>query len=376
MEIQIKQLILENFRNFASKNLIFDKKLIMICGNNGIGKTNILEALTMVGRNHSLRQDDVEDMLRIDNQTQNKNQQFSIFCQIEKHDNIDSIAINYNNITRKKTIYINKENITNRNKENKNNLINFICLTPELELLFISQKSNRRDFLDKIVCDIDIFHSKRINDYQKLIKERLLLLSKNNKNNDKWLEIIENKISEVGVSIAIARVDAVEFFNKAIYSFSSKFPKSELKIIGEIELQVKNMKAIEMEIYYKEQLVQNRLRDKESFKTNFGVHRSDFSAIFIDKNMDAHLCSTGEQKSIMLGVTLARARISSQYRNQPTIIILDEIMSHLDDNKKTNLLNEIVESGLQCFFSTTSPSLIPRNFHDNKRIGIIDLLKI
>ena len=110
-------------------------------------------------------------------------------------------------------------------------MINFIYLTPQIEQLFIHGKSARRDYLDKIVCDLDLSHQNRLNDYQKLLKERLLILQKyrNQNTGNKWLEIVENKIAEVGIAIAFARIEAVEFFNKAIESFNSNFPKTKFR---------------------------------------------------------------------------------------------------------------------------------------------------
>mgnify|MGYP003351802838 CR=1 FL=1 len=113
--------------------------------------------------------------------------------------------------------------------------------------------------------------------------------------------------------------------------------------------------------------------DLQNFKTNFGVHRSDFSAIFIDKNAPSSHSSTGEQKSIMLGITMARAKISTTYKNQPTILIFDEVMSHLDEKKKSNLLEEILQSNLQCFVSATSQNLLPEGFRTNNSLQIINL---
>lgn len=361
--IQITKLNLENFRNFKAKSLKFDSKLVFFAGKNGIGKTNLLEALTLFGKNPDLRGSNMEEMLLINHETKEKQDRFSLSCELKNHDFIEKIGISYDK-NNKKTLIINGEIAkSKKNDDSKDYLPNFIWLTPQLELLLISGKSARREFLDRIVCDIDYSHNKRLKDYQKSLRERLLILQKPvNKNQESWLKAVENKISEMGTAITLARHEAIDFFNNAIDSFESNFPKSKLEIIDDTALVDTGYNAIKIEQLYQEKLKANRQNDKENFKTHFGIHRSDFSATFLDKNSSANYASTGEQKSIMLSITLARAKISSKYKNQPTILILDEIVSHLDEKKKLNLLDEIDKTKLQCFFSATSKDLIPNEF--------------
>lgn len=339
-----------------------------------MGKTNILESLTLLGRSAPLRNSDFEQMIRDD--SMNQQQQFGIFSEILDHDAIDNVGISFDLLKKKKLLLINHEAFSSRKQSDiKNQLINFICLTPQIESLFISGKSNRRDYLDKIVLDIDPSHQARIGNYQKLLKERLIILQKYKlaPQNNKWLDIIENQIVELGMAIASARIEAVDFFNKAINSFYSNFPKTTLKVIGDVERGVMKQSAVMLEEIYKEQLKNNRKFDADSFKTNFGVHRSDFDAIFVEKDALATRSSTGEQKAIMLSITLARAKISAIYKNQPTILIFDEVVSHLDENRKDNLFKEIKEVGLQSFFSATSQELVPQN-HVDDLVEIIEIL--
>ncbi len=373
---KISKLILENFRNFYSKKLQFNSQLILLSGENGSGKTNILEAITLLSKGSNLRGADLEEMVLNDYKNQKQVDHFAIYCELENHDSIEKIGVSFNKNHKKKILQINQETLSGKRQADfKNDLINFIWLTPALELLLISSKSERRDYLDKIVFDIDYKHVERINLYQKTLKERLLILQKykNQSQGNQWLEIVENKIVELGVAIAFARLDAVDFFNKAINSFESNFPKAELKISGDIEQLAREKSALQIEEFYRQKLSSNRNFDLENFKTAFGVHRSDFSAIFLNKNAPSAFSSTGEQKSIMIGITLARAKISSAYKNQPTILIFDEIVSHLDEKKKGDLLDEIVNSNLQCFFSATSKDLLPQRFLNNNLIQILDL---
>jgi DNA replication and repair protein RecF len=355
----INKLVLNNFRNFNEIKLLFNHQFTLLFGNNGVGKTNILEALTLFGKTPSLRNSGLDEMVR------SNCDEFSLYLELEKHSFIEKSGISFNKKTKKKLTQINGEILSPKKLGPlKNYLINFIWLTPQLESLFIASKQERRDYLDKIVADLDYNHNERINSYQKLLKERLAILQKYQLalTSNKWLEIVENKIVELGIIIATARVEALDFFNKAIYSFNSNFPKTSLEVIGDIESLIKsseNSNAIKIEEFYRQKLEQNRSVDLVSFKTNFGIHRSNFTAIFLAKNMPANLCSTGEQKSILISLTLARAKISAIYKNQPTILIFDEIASHLDNQRKSDLFNEISDISIQCFFTATNKELIP-----------------
>ena len=376
LSVQITKLILTNFRSFLSKKIEFSRPLILFAGFNGSGKTNILEALTLLGRSASLRGADFEEMI-FDNQISGeKKPQFALYAEISDHEFIEKIGTSFSSLQKKKIFEINGESLSSkRQSDARNYLINFICLTPQLEQLFILGKSERRDYLDKIVSDLDFEHSSRINNYQKLLKERLLILQKYGaqKTGEKWLDVIEIQIVELGMAIASARIEAIDFFNKAISSFSSNFPKPKLHVIGDVEESVMKQSAVQLEEIYKNKLKENRVADSINFKTNFGVHRSDFDAIFQEKNMSATRSSTGEQKSIMIGITLARAKISANYKNQPTILIFDEVVSHLDEGRKRDLFEEIAATSLQSFFSATSANLIPQKYFDENLMQVVGL---
>lgn len=374
--IQISKLILTNFRNFSLKKLEFSHQLTLFVGKNGAGKTNILEGLTLLGRSSSLRGNDFESMI------QEERHQFAIYAEFLNHDLIEKIGTSFDAQKKKKIFQINDEILSSkRQSELRSQLINFIWLTPQIESLFILGKSERRDYLDKIVSDLDYEHQSRINNYQKLLKERLLILQKYKfsqnisagQSSEKWLDIIENQIVELGMAIASARIEAVDFFNKAINSFTSNFPKAQLKVIGDVEQGVMKQSAVVLEGIYKKKLEENRKADLENFKTNFGVHRGDFDAIFSEKNASATRSSTGEQKSIMLSITLARAKISAIYKNQPTILIFDEVASHLDETRKIDLFDEINKVGLQSFFSATHKDLIPNKYLNEEFLSIVEL---
>jgi len=391
--IKFSSLTLQNFRNFASRQFCFDSANILFSGENGAGKTNILEALNLFGRANNSRLAKLSEMLKIENGDFLSNQ-FRVAASLVNHQFIDDLEISYEANTAKKTLLINGEEVLGKKRSDfKNYLPNCILLNPELEQLFIGDKAKRRDYLDKIVGDLDLSHQSRIASYEKLLRERLNFLQQSNfsqsfrvqnsdenclensainsktaasaanfKRRQSWLEVVENQIVELGTAIAAARLEAIDFFNRAIASFASNFPKILLQVEGEVEEMMKDETMLKIEEIYRQKMAENRDKDCLEGRTNFGIHRCDFDAIFLPKNMPITICSTGEQKAAMISVTLARAKISSAYKNLPTILLFDEVASHLDLQRKERLFEEIYQTGLQNFFTATSVDLIPQKF--------------
>ena len=362
----IKQINLHNFRNFTTKQLRFENLLVLLYGNNGIGKTSLLEAISLFCKNGSLRQASNLEMLN--HQADFWQVYLEFFNDFADDFYYQNLALKFEKNTNKKTWLINQQLQNNKQNDIKSYLPNFICLTPQLEQLFILGKTTKREYLDKIVLDVNLQHQTYLNQYQKLCKERLVILQQKS-NNNTWLNVIEKKISELAIAIAFTRDEAIEFFNQSISTFDSAFPKVFLQIYDETNRQ--NQSNLEKENFYQQQLKNNRQLDGFSGKTNFGIHKADFSALFVEKNISASMCSTGEQKLIMLAISLARAKISSYYKKQPTILLFDEIFSHLDDNYKNCLLNEVYNLQIPVFFTATSYLMLPNSF--KKNLDLINL---
>ncbi len=359
----ISKIFLNNFRNYNSRNFEFNSDITVIFGNNGVGKTNILESISLFRKGKGLRSIDLDEMVRNESQ----DSKFTVYSELENHDEIANCATSFDKINNKRVFQVNGNKI--------GSLKNFpaiIWLTPKMDSIFTDPKSARRKFLDKIVTDIDQNHSSRINDYDKCLRERIILLQQNK--DKKWLEIIERNIAELGVAIAIARNEAIEYLNSAILLNESDFIKTKIGIIGEIEELAKSKKSLEVEEIFSKKLRDNRDTDLLSGRNLFGVHRSDFTATLLDKNLAANFCSTGEQKSILIAITIARVRINSFFNLPKAILLLDEIVSHLDNKKRAELFKELQKLDVQAFVTGTSRNIFPNL--DNISSKTIQFLEI
>jgi DNA replication and repair protein RecF len=369
----ISQLKLTNFRNYQSRNFNFTNKIVAIYGNNGVGKTNILEAISLLTKGNGIKNAEFYEMIY--NQTRNDKigRDFTIYGKIENHPNIENIGTSFftdNNQKTNKRIYQTNNKIIrslSKNKISNKTSLAIIWLTPQMDNLFCSSKTLRRKFLDKIVADIDANHNNHLNLYNHSLKERINLIN-NFANNQNWLDIVERKIAELGTAIATSRNETIHYLNQAILQNDTRFTKTNLKIIGELEELALNRTAIEVEEKFIEKLKANRQIDGKSGRTNFGVHRSDFTAILLGKEIEAKFCSTGEQKSILIAITFARVKIFSLLNLPSTILLLDEIVSHLDNQKRINLLEEISKLDCQSFLTATNKDFFSTLFYFESKI--------
>ncbi len=350
--VSIKQIKLSNFRNYQCNEFNFDRRIIAIFGSNGVGKTNLLEAITLISKGQGLKNAPFEEIIN----NKKSAESFTIYCKLQNHPEIENIGTTYSALEGKRTFQINHK-LLNSNSKNKT-FPSIIWLTPQMDNLFCSSKSLRRRFLDKIASDIDINHNTRLNLYNQSLRERINLLNRSEFEHKNWLDIVELKIAELATAIATSRNEAVNYLNKIILQNDNNFGKATLKIIGATEEWAQNHKAIEVEQLFIEKLFTNRKLDQKSNRTNFGVHRSDFSAVLIEKQIEAKFCSTGEQKSILINLTFARVKIFPLLNLPSAILLLDEIISHLDDKKKSLLLKEISILNCQSFISATSNNLL------------------
>lgn len=371
----IKDLILTNYRVYENVKFSFKPNINIIYGKNGIGKTNILEALSFLTAGKGMLGANIGDVLRIvDKPTINYN--WTIFANIEDNNIADTIAIyseNDNNILKKK-IKINGNIV--RSQEELNKILNVIWLTPDMQTLFIDEKANRRKFLDRIVYIVDNNHSSRINKYEFLVKERMKVLQDSKKFDEHWLTVLEEKIAETGISIAVARNQVIRHLNRILVNYDFNFPKFIITIDGKFEnLLLDNITAMQAEEEFRKILRDNRQQDNETKRTTEGVHKSDLRLFYQTKNMDAQFCSTGEQKLFLISFTILKALLCKELNKPQPIILLDEVFSYLDKNKKLELFNELLKLNVQSFITGTDISIFS-DILPNDNVNTLNLEKL
>ncbi|MBL4805076.1 MAG: DNA replication and repair protein RecF, partial [Alphaproteobacteria bacterium] len=236
-----------------------------------------------------------------------------------------------------------------------------VWLTPQMDRLFLDSSSHRRRFLDRLVFAFDPGHSGRVTRYENAMRQRSKLLQEGAKNNGadpSWLKGLESQMAETGVAIAAARLEFVGRLQAAVKkSDEEHFPQATLKATGTLEELLGNESALSVEEMFAYQLEQSRSRDEITGGAATGPHKSDLQVVYTAKDMPADQCSTGEQKALLIGITLAHARLIVAERGRAPLLLLDEVAAHLDENRRAALYSILKELGGQAWLTGTDKSL-------------------
>ena len=341
-KVSLQSIELYNFRNHQTiRFLELGPESVVITGANGIGKTNILEAISLLTPSKGLRGAKIADL----NNQNNPEHIWQIKAQLNSIYGLKEITtqrnIRPNNKTDSRLVQIDGQLI--KKKTELAELLKIVWLTPPMQQLFIGSSSDRRNFFDQIVSNFSPEHSSYISKYELSMRERLKLL-KNQQNDDYWLSALEQNMFNYGGLISDARMQTVGLLNKAIANNETAFPKAIISLINE-----------PISGDYLKILKRNRGLDAASGRTNLGPHLYDLEVIYKSKNMPARFCSTGEQKALLLNLILAQVyALIDKYQVIP-ILLFDEIISHLDSKNRSLLFDEIIGLNAQSWLTGLEP---------------------
>lgn len=365
----VKRLTLTDFRNYAYLRLNSGLNPVIITGENGSGKTNILEAISFLTPGRGLRSARLADIKRISpaivsNDYIPSNAAWAVSSVIRTNDEdieigtgIESTIRENDDETRsyeRRIVKIDGQKITSQSDLGK--YISAIWLTPQMDRLFRGGSQPRRSFLDRLVYAFDVEHAKRTANFEYLYKEWFQLI-KSGRSDGHWLASIEEEMAGIGVAIAAARREQIARLNTFIKNEPDDiFPNVELSLDGTIEQMLDSKPAIDVEDYYITLLQKQR---KNVLYNDYveGINRTDFKVLYKKKRMPAELCSTGEQKSLLISIILAQTKCQTLDKGFPPILLLDEIVAHLDDAKREALLQRIRDLHVQAWITSTDAHL-------------------
>lgn len=369
----VERLTLTDFRNYASLRLKTEIAPIVVYGENGSGKTNILEAISFLTPGRGLRGARLADIKRFIPQITCKNEysfisplNWAVAADVIKNDEIYTIATAVEKSAKddceneefrsfeRRIVKVDNTKLASQGDLGK--YFSATWLTPQMDRLFRGGSQPRRSFLDRLVYAFDMEHAKRTATFEHLYRERFRLL-KEGKNDNYWLDSIEENMATTGVAIAAARREQIARLNAFIENEPDDvFPSVRLELDGKIEKLLDNKPAVLVEDEYKNMLSKQRnfILDYENLE---GVNRSDFKVYYRKKGMPADLCSTGEQKSLLVSIILAQTKCQTLHQGFAPVMLLDEVTAHLDDVKREALLEKISDLNIQAWITTTNPEL-------------------
>ena len=345
--VKIKNIEFSNFRNFKNYKTAFHNKLNILFGDNGCGKTNILEGISLIAKGRGIRNSSILNLIK----KEENNFLIQNNLEINKNNFHIQIMSEKKNDKFKKIIKINDD----ESKDSQDFLyksVSYLIFIPEMERLFQSSPSYRRNFLDRLIFSGKNDYNKLVNKYKRTLIERIKILQ-SNKVDDHWLSHIENDISLLGLEIYNLRNSQLNYLNNEL-----NILKKNHNFQFDVELKIKDEafdKVMNHEIYLS--ILQNtRVFDKQHGGTKFGPHKSDIISI-INKDFEASLLSTGQQKTVVLMILLAQCNFLVNIKKINPIFLFDEIGSHLDKHNRQILLELIDRFDTQFFLTGTDKNL-------------------
>lgn len=365
--LSLSSLSLHHFRNYEHARLDVSPAPVVLFGHNGAGKTNLLEAISLLVPGRGLRRARLHDLIH----TRHHDWAVVAYAHGLQGEVMIGTGRDPEAMEQEKRLVKIDGKMTKSQAELAQH-ISVLWLTPQMEQLFLDGTSEGRKFLDRLVYSFDADHASHVNAYEQAMRERNRLLAMGNADSS-WLSAIENTMAEKAASIASSRLMTVQHINHAVSESTLSFPKPHLSVRGLVEDCLDAGKsALEAENAFRETLLGGRNEDRAAGRTLSGVHRSELQVTHKERDMPAHLCSTGEQKALILSIILAQSRAGAEWKGVVPIILLDEVVAHLDPSRRVELFEEILDSRAQVFMTGTDSSLFDGIQHNAQCVEIRD----
>ncbi|MEL6920871.1 MAG: DNA replication/repair protein RecF [Pseudomonadota bacterium] len=354
---------LSGYRNYRSLDLPLDRRHVVLTGPNGSGKTNLIEAVSLFSPGRGLRRAVSADLIY----KHMTDDGFSVFAELNSGGDVFQVGTglqpqaNVDDGARTRRVRIN--GTFAKTSDELLDLCRIIWLTPAMDGLFTGSGSDRRRFLDRMVLAIDPGHGQRANAFERALRQRNRLIddTRSGLHDNPWLDSIEAQLVSLGVAMHLARAELVALLSAIIeQEAEGEFPSAVLTLAGEMEALAdacKSGEAAALEGAYAERLKAMRPKDQAARRTLIGPHRSDLMVRHRQKDMEASLCSTGEQKALLVGLVLSHCALTSSVSGHAPIMLFDEIAAHLDADRRAALFDKIDTIGGQAFMTGTDRNL-------------------
>ena len=352
----LKQVKLDKFRNYDALSLDLDQRHVVLSGANGAGKTNLLEAISFLSPGRGMRRAASDTIANTHSEGT-----WSVFAHMEGMEGDVRIGTGLQKtaigLETNRRIHI--EGVQVRANEQLLDHSRIIWLTPAMDGLFTGAAGDRRRFLDRLVLAIDPAHGKRVSNYERTMRNRNKLL-REEMPDATWLDALEIQFAELATAIAFARVELIALLSRVIVENddpNSPFPDALISCEGMLENLAGDISASDLEEQFLQQLRASRRLDAAAGRTLQGPHRSDLVVHHRPKAMPAALCSTGEQKALLIGLLLAHAKLVGELHGAAPILLLDEVAAHLDIERRAALYDMIDKLACQAWMTGTDQSL-------------------
>ncbi|NVN85665.1 MAG: DNA replication/repair protein RecF [Rhodopseudomonas sp.] len=351
---RIHRLTLTHFRNYRAATLQTRGDIVVLVGPNGAGKTNCLEAISFLSPGRGLRRATLDDVA--DNQGDGS---WAVSAEVEGALGLATLGTGIDppqpDAATTRRCRIDRENVGSAAAFGDH--LRMVWLTPSMDGLFMGAASERRRFFDRLVLAIDSQHSSRVSALDRSLRSRNRLLEERNADSH-WLDAIERETAELAVAVAAMRGQTATRLAAALHArgAASAFPSALIMLDGWMESALISEPATAVEDRYRQILRDNRGRDAAAGRTLDGPHLTDLQVVYAPKAMPARDASTGEQKALLIGLVLAHAHLVAEMTGIAPLLLLDEVVAHLDPMRRVALFGELTNLGAQVWMTGADPA--------------------
>lgn len=351
---RIRRLSLTHFRSYRAASLSTSADLVVLVGANGAGKTNCLEAISFLSPGRGLRRATLEDVA--DNEGDGS---WAVSAEVEGALGLATLGTGIDPAPdgsgSARRCRIDREPVSSAAAFGDH--LRMVWLTPAMDGLFTGPASERRRFFDRLVLAVDSGHSGRVAALERSLRSRNRLLEERNFDTH-WLDAIERETAELAVAVAALRGETLARLaaKLRVRATQSAFPSAEIALDGWIENALRDEPATAVEDRYRQQLRDGRARDAAAGRTLEGPHLTDLDVVYAPKHMPARDASTGEQKALLIGLVLAHASLVAEMTGITPLLLLDEVVAHLDPGRRVALFDELTALGAQVWMTGADPA--------------------
>jgi len=341
----ILNLTLTNFRNYRTASLEAAAKTLVLVGPNGAGKTNLLEAISFLAPGRGLRRANLDEVAFVEGDGS-----WAVAAEIEGALGLTTLGTGIERpieegAAAQRKCRIDREPVASAAAFADH--LRVVWLVPAMDTLFAGAPSERRRFLDRLVLAVDAEHASRVNALERSLRARNRLLEEP-RPDPHWLDAVEHETAELAVAVAGLRVETIRRLEGVLTNRKdSVFPAADVALDGWMEKLIPAHPAVEIEERYRAVLRDNRGRDAAAGRTLDGPHLTDLKIVYAAKGIAAADASTGEQKALLIGLVLAHARLIAEMTSRAPILLLDEVVAHLDPARRAALHTELAQLGTQ-----------------------------
>lgn len=365
--VSVARLTLTDFRCYDNQRMETGPAPVVLSGPNGAGKTNLLEALSFLVPGRGLRAARLSEISRSEPASANPTDRpWAVAAKLETPEGPVDVGtgreLQPSGGREKRVVHVDGKPA--RSQAALAEHLSAQWLTPQMDRLFIEGSSARRRFLDRLVFATDPAHAGRVSAYEHAMRERSRLLRHGQPDSGRpadpqWLSVLEETMASKGIAVSAARMDMASRLDETAARASAQgaFPGAAVRVTGALEEWLDDGPALEAEERLKKALAEGRRADGENGATQFGPHRSDMAVRHLGTGQAAELCSTGEQKALLIALILANARLAAAQRGSLPLLLLDEVAAHLDEIRREALFDEIMRLGIQAWMTGTDTAL-------------------